>query len=139
MSKTINILFLDDMQERTHLFAHYFMSRRNLFTEKGKDFDLRAVETAEDALSALKEKHWDVVCLDHDLGGKVFVESGKGTGFEVAEWIGGQSEYSGQTIIIHSWNIDGAKAMASKLLNYAQIPFGGEFLKMTFEFALRQG
>ena len=134
MQKTINILFLDDMEERISMFSNLFLENRSLFGEAG--FDLRGVATADAALQALTEKHWDVVCLDHDLGGQVFVESGKGTGYEVAQYIGQQHEYNDQTIFIHSWNPDGAKKMCNELLNFAYIPFSQQYCKIVLDFAI---
>ena len=136
MQKRVNVLFLDDMEERTCVFSTMFTENRHRFGEAG--FDLRCVANADAALQALGEKHWDVVCLDHDLGGKVFVESGKGTGFEVAEWIGKQPEYNDQTVFVHSWNPDGAKKMCERLLNFAFIPFSQEYCKIVLDFAVSQ-
>jgi hypothetical protein len=136
MQKTINILFLDDMEERTAHFCKVFMQQRERFTSGGKDFDLRAVPTADLAVAALKEKHWDFITLDHDLGGQTYVPSGDDTGYAVAKAISEDSAYDNQTVFIHSWNPDGVKNMQGVLKKSMSVPFGTEYPKMVVDFLL---
>ena len=76
---------------------------------------VRIVETAEDAIDALIEADdWDLVCLDHDLGGEEMVDSpGQGAGYEVACWL--EANRPGQAVVIHSLNPVGRDKMAAAL------------------------
>lgn len=72
------------------------------------------VTTSKDAISKLNEHQYDVVYLDHDLGGNTHVPSGENTGYEVAQHIASM-ENKPRNIIIHSFNMAGAKNMMSLL------------------------
>lgn len=110
----MNILFLDDDASRTAAFLDRIP-------------DAVAVQTAEQVIAELPTRSWDVVCLDHDLGGEFFVDSGReDTGAGVARWIAENKPSIGR-IIIHSHNPDGAKNMEATLArvgyNVVCIPF----------------
>lgn len=52
--------------------------------------DLKADQVARnyaDGISALKEKHWDVLLLDHDLGDFTGPEGREKTGYDVMTWL----------------------------------------------------
>jgi len=101
----VRILFLDDDPER-HLH----------FQEKldGLGCDITAVTTSSEAIAALEAATFEVVFLDHDLGGQVYVPSGPGTGFEVAQRLVGTANKSAQ-VIVHSVNEQGAREMLKVL------------------------
>ncbi len=102
----MKLLFLDDDPNRIH----------KVKGELGLLYDLTCVTTVEECITALQDQEFDVISLDHDLGGKVYVKSGPGTGVEVAEFM--ISVYycgSPQLVVIHSWNSGGAGNMASRL------------------------
>lgn len=68
------------------------------------------------------------MCLDHDLGGKVFVDSNReDCGMEVVRWIMRNRPFIGR-VIVHSWNEPAARRMVADLrrrdyaVSYA--PFG---------------
>ena len=99
------ILILDDDQNRHRQFAVKYQSE-----------DLTHVETATDAIEALKENQYDYVFLDHDLGDEIMVASGPGTGYEVAEWIANNLETKETTqVVLHSLNGPGRKNMMGVL------------------------
>ena len=105
VGKVRNVLFLDDNAER---LKHAFEIHRN---DK-----LFRVETAEHCILTFSlEKHWDIVSLDHDLGGEVYVDSGReDCGMEVVRFL--ETNFIPITnIVIHSWNIPAAYLMAYKL------------------------
>ena len=81
------------------------------------------VETAQEAIDQLREKTWDCLFLDHDLGGRVYEDSGDGTGYEVAEWLSERPEKQPGCIIIHSLNPVGADNMHNKLPKSLKVPF----------------
>ena len=101
------ILFLDDDKNRQQEF-------KNVFKVPGTVVDY--VETAEEAIEALKNKVYDVAFLDHDLGGKIFVKEVEGTGYEVALFIEKMPpERRPYQVIIHSHNPAGASRMYEAL------------------------
>ena len=93
----IKVLALDDDLQRLKYFEYWSMQY---------DFDLTCVQTAKEAIDCLKASEFpctdeiadfperevtgigfDVIFLDHDLGGQIYVPSGKETGYEVAEYL----------------------------------------------------
>jgi hypothetical protein len=72
------------------------------------------------------EDPFDVIFLDHDLGGKIYVPSGPGTGWEVAEWLKNNPEKKPKKIIFHTLNENGARCMKWELPE--AIYMGGIFL-----------
>lgn len=99
------ILILDDDSTRHSLFAVKYASE-----------NLTHVETVSDAIDELKGNKFDYVFLDHDLGGTQMVESGPGTGYEVAEWIANNEEsHPNKCVMLHSLNPPGRKNMCNVL------------------------
>jgi len=70
-------------------------------------------ETAEDAIKVLTEHSpFDLVSLDHDLGGNVYCPSDEVSGHEVAKFITTlPADKLPKRIIIHSFNPVGAQSM----------------------------
>lgn len=102
MDKTnLNILVLEDDRGRWESFTKNMSIGNNLVI----------VEFAKEAIEQLKNGGWDVLFLDHDLGGQILVESGPGTGYEVACWLEEHSEMAPEVVIIHSMNVYGARKM----------------------------
>lgn len=81
------------------------------------------VETVEQAKKMLAEHKWDIVSLDHDLGGQEMLDSGLGTGYEVALWLKEHPEHQPPEIWLHSLNPVGRKNMANQLPNADECPF----------------
>lgn len=113
---TLRVFVLDDDPTRHNLFREW------LFDAKGVDFDLTATWTAGEAIRQLDTapEPFHLIFLDHDLGGQAYVESGPGTGQEVADWLAGQFVRFvalGPTpkVVVHSWNPDGGKRMFDTL------------------------
>ena len=107
-------LFLDDSKERTKFFKQYFPNAK-------------CVETAKECIEKLSEEDWDVVFLDHDLGGKVMVsESELETGSEVVRWIK-NNKPKVKAFILHSLNFPARENMYKNLLDCGykvkEIPF----------------
>jgi len=97
----MKILILDDDQNRL-----------NLFKQKLIGHDVICVETAKDAIIELKKNKFNIISLDHDLGGKVMVESGEGTGWEVAKFLHDYPQFKPTGHIhIHSFNPIGSENM----------------------------
>jgi CheY-like chemotaxis protein len=109
----MRIFILDDSKERLHTFSSKLIGHV-VFTAM----------TASEAISILeRESPFDHIYLDHDLGGQAMVPSGPGTGYEVAQWLSQHPEKTiNCDIIIHSFNPDGAKNMASFLPTARIVP-----------------
>lgn len=105
----MKILFLDDRQERI-----------DVAEDRYKDDELTIVRTAEEAIAKLLFGcPWDLVCLDHDLGGESYVNSKrKDCGMEVVRWLekfSGPKDLIAKKVIIHSSNLEAAMEMLSVL------------------------
>jgi len=63
------------------------------------------VETAAECITQLKDNGpWDVVLLDHDLGGETYVSSSReDCGMEVVRWLELNKTEIGR-IVVHSYN-----------------------------------
>ena len=85
--------------------------RQQQFLRMGIGHGMVVVDSAHDAIRELEQAEWDLCFLDHDLGGKVFQESGTGTGFEVCEWLSENRERRPRRVVIHSLNAKGVGAM----------------------------
>jgi len=126
--KEPQILFLDDDLTRTRVFWDEMGAR--------SDFKFKWVETADQAIEQLSKQKWDIICLDHDLGGKVFQDSAKGTGYEVAEFLSKMNPKNDPAIYIHSWNPIGAENMRNILKGQAfYVPFGLDYVKFIISYA----
>jgi len=84
--------------------------------------EVTIVEEADHAIELLKKEDWDVLFLDHDLGGKVYVESGPGTGYEVAEWISTNIDRKPKMVITHSYNEKGRAKILEVLPGAIEAP-----------------
>jgi len=112
MPQVLRILILDDDENRHVAFSKQLIG----------NVVVHAL-TAEQAIYQL-ERHgpWDVVFLDHDLGGSQMVESGPGTGYEVAQWLAGHEDKQPKTIILHTYNPVGAQNMKACLPQAKWLP-----------------
>ena len=69
------------------------------------------VTTAQRAIKELEHKSWNVISLDHDLDGQVYVASeNANTGFTVAKFIV-DNDIVFNTLLIHTLNDVGARNM----------------------------
>jgi DNA-binding NarL/FixJ family response regulator len=107
--------------------------RINRFKQTLSGHDVSYAETARGAISFLAGKTFDIVFLDHDLGGQTYVEtSEKNTGSEVVRWIMGvfdgekdhrekliypksRQDWRGTRFIVHSMNTAAALSMTHDL------------------------
>jgi len=129
------LIFLDydEVVEYSSYIMRFFIleddhRRIKTFRSKLIGHELVIAENAQDAIRILSDDQaFDVIFLDHDLGGEQMVSSDdKNTGSEVARWM---KSYLKQycPVIIHSLNPDGAKYMRHALEDVAMevyyIPF----------------
>jgi CheY-like chemotaxis protein len=101
----MKILFLDDSAERIEKAFEHF-----------EDDDVDIVVSAASAIEALRAKRkYDLVMLDHDLGGETWVDSNReDCGMEVVRWIVKKKPKIGR-IVVHSWNSVAAPIMVEEL------------------------
>ena len=118
----MRIFILEDDPERIVWF------KANLDTD-----NLDITDLAEKGMELLHENKYDIVFLDHDLGGEVFVDSNMfNTGHTVAKMIH-ETKNKVTPVVIHSWNSNGAQNMkwalsANKVKN-TYLPFISEGFK----------
>ena len=101
----MNVLWLDDARERTKVFRMYAPYAY-------------ITETATECIEVLGTviESWDIVFLDHDLGGETFVDpSHPNTGSAVVRWIA-EHKPKMNRVIVHSCNPDAGKYMVEDLI-----------------------
>lgn len=110
----MKILFLDDDPSRRRYARDYFLGH-----------ELSEAETAEQAIGLLKKySPYDLVMLDHDLGGKTFVPSDEVSGYHVAEYIAGMlADVCPKSVIVHSYNFAGADRMMRVLTGIVPVEY----------------
>ena len=106
----MKILILEDSKRRHKAFRAKY------------GFDLTIVETTSEAIELLESQEWDTLFLDHDLGGETMVDSGSGTGYEVAKWLSEHPERKPRQIILHSYNPVGRANMKAALPEAEEAP-----------------
>lgn len=108
------VLVLEDDPERIKQFKKRLI---------GNTFQI--VSDADAAILALTYNKWDVLFLDHDLGGETYVPSSNAnTGYQVAKFLHDNPKYKpSEAIIIHSLNPGGAENMQAVLPEAYRIPF----------------
>ena len=99
------------------------LTRQRLFKENLIKHDIFITDSSKVAIWKLTKEPWDILFLDHDLGGNVFVESGEDTGYEVAKFLEENKQYTPNTVIVHSLNVVGAQNIISALPEAIYIPF----------------
>jgi len=115
----MKILILEDDPERIHWFYKKFFKH-----------DITCTNSVDGAIRCIKDKEYDIIFLDHDLGGKVFCNhQEEPTGYHVACMIP-SSENKNTMVIIHSWNSPAAKLMKEHLV--AATDYTGTVVTMVF-------
>lgn len=106
----MRIMILDDSPLRLNAFCRRF----------GSKYDVRVASTAKDAIELLDNEYFDIIYLDHDLGGKPPEYYGQdcdpqhpNTGSEVIRWmIKNPRAYN---VVVHSRNSAVVPGMISNL------------------------
>jgi hypothetical protein len=116
----MRIFILEDDARRIELFNRAFIGHQLTIAED--------IDAAEKAFAP----PYDLMCLDHDLGGQVFVPAGlRNTG---SAFVSGLSEedVAASLVLVHSHNPDGALAMKRTLIGKKALcltyPFNQELL-----------
>jgi len=110
----MRILVLEDNFERIQQFQRKLIGHVVEFTT-----------TAELAIEMLKSQTWDVLFLDHDLGGPAYVDSfgDVETGYTVAKWIFNNMDRKPKHVFIHSLNGPGALNIQNRIPGSLITPF----------------
>ena len=110
----MNILILEDDPNRIGAFARAL--------ETGNT--VTVTDQVSEAIALLQSQRFDAVYLDHDLGGKQFVDpKDEPTGYHVAQWLVENSEYIPSVVFIHSHNAGRARQMAEMIPGSIYAPF----------------
>ena len=112
------VLFLDDDPARHRRAALRFVNHCTY----------HSATTAEQAIAILDaESPFDLVMLDHDLGGTQYAPSDEKSGYQVAKHIAAMpAEKLPTQVIVHSFNPVGAQNMVNVLFGVvpgAHVPF----------------
>lgn len=105
----MRVLILDDSEIRHRRFKEKFSLETDILTH---------TYTVEECIEAMTNNEYDMVCLDHDLGGQEMVPSGPGTGYEVCEWMVQNQDRVPNIVILHSFNPPGRDNMSRLLGNF---------------------
>jgi len=107
------ILLLEDNMQRIIWF------KENV----GNKHQLMVADNVKDAIRIYNMfRPFDIIFLDHDLDGRVYVNSSEeNTGYQFAKYL--KSVKWGGTTYIHSLNEEGAKKMKGELPEAKIIPF----------------
>ena len=112
--------------------------RIKVFTELLTRCEVTVSTSVPDAIAAF-EPPYDILCLDHDLDGRVYVDSAEeNTGAGFVRWlIQNEIGLNGNPILVHSYNPAGAARMVADLLDAGKtarwVPFGPTLFKILNE------
>ena len=108
--KNYKFLVLEDDPNRIAEFKNRFKDLNMLGNVK---VEAEFTEMADECISLLKTNTYDVIFLDHDLGGETYVDpDNKNTGSEVARFINSSDiDFGNLIVIIHSMNTPAANSM----------------------------
>ena len=117
----MKVLLLEDDSTRVVQF-------RNRLNSEGVPYELVHVDRASDAIVAMLEQRFDLILLDHDLGGRTYVnftDEQEDCGIRVAEWLSIRPERVNQQgpIIVHSLNGPAAMQMVELISEATWAPF----------------
>lgn len=130
MSDRLRIMILEDDHHRINSF-------KTILELQVQDVSYHL--TADSFIKALsKEKFVDCIMLDHDLGGKTYVDTGdRNTGSEVVRYIlknKDDEKFKKTKIVVHTFNTSAGKLMTDTLRhnNFDVIFVPGIWMKETF-------
>lgn len=123
----MRVFILEDDFERNLSFG------QALRVLKGSGHDVTIKTNVKEAIRVFQPPY-DLILLDHDLGGEQMVDSRNiNTGAEFCRWLVLTHPDLDSRIIVHSYNPDGAKYMMETLrelggVNAIRTPFGSSLL-----------
>lgn len=119
--KKLSILLLEDDAVRVVAF-------RKRLSATGREYELTHYEKSSEAIDALKANKYDMILLDHDLGGRTYVDhtnDKEDCGMRVAEFFSIRPEQVRQhgPIVVHSLNGPAAQQMVELIGEAIWAPF----------------
>lgn len=115
----LKILILEDDPNRIEIFKTKLKGHNLFFFDEAND----AILAMQSSVQLIGDNPWDIIFLDHDLGGQVFVPSShQNTGYTVAKHMK-ENDVKVKQIIIHSMNPAGAQNIKSQLPKATIMPF----------------
>ena len=103
----MRIFVLEDNENRIKFFAKFL-----------RNHDAVIADNVEDAKKILGYKYFDMLFLDHDLGGEVLVDSSQeNTGYQLVKYIVNKKLQKDSIFVLHSQNPVGAINMLELLKN----------------------
>ena len=110
----MKILVLDDSEERLKAFARKYCNETVIFARHAKE----AIEYIKEAKAS--GEMFDVIFLDHDLGGQQMTWNEEDCGMTVVSYLVESGDST--KVIVHSFNFPRAKLMIEKLPNAVYLP-----------------
>jgi len=108
----VDILILEDDLNRSVQFYQLFFGNNTVI-----------VSTPDECIQHLKDYKWDILFLDHDLGGQVYCDSDDKSGYKVALWLEEFPDYKPNRIYLHSMNTVGRQKMKMAIPDAVELPF----------------
>ena len=101
------------------------MQFRRAFNTQDYDYEIVHAVSVEKAKELYPTKEYDAIFLDHDLGGKVYVDSeDENTGYQFAKWLKENVvDIDNYQIFLHTMNTVGAENMQKILPKAIPLPF----------------
>lgn len=120
-TKTIKVALLEDDVDRVAQF-------RDRLRESGVGHELLHFERADDLIAAMRMARYDLILLDHDLGGRArhgLPDATEDCGMRVAEWFAADPDRPRRQgpVVIHSLNEPAARRMAGLIAGSVMVPF----------------
>lgn len=134
----MRIFILEDDPARIVAFEHVLIGHDVTICKWLMGMKYNTHRSSDDGAFVRFKPPYDLILLDHDLGGRQMVDSTEvETGYQFAKWLVNNhptTDGKGPLVIIHSYNPDGARNMAHALRDggYGKIdinPFGPTVLK----------
>ena len=102
----MQIFILEDDAKRIQAFVDEFAGNQIMITND-----------AMMAVKLLEHMTFDIVFLDHDLGGKTFVPSDEKSGRHVSRAMAEDERHKNTRVVVHSWNEEAAKRASDEGLD----------------------
>ena len=96
-------------------------NRIERFKKELRVHKVRFATSSDQAIEILENENFDLICLDHDLGGGAYEPSDENSGYGVAKHM--EANKIPGEVIIHSLNPVGAANINSALPHAVRIPF----------------
>lgn len=123
----MKILLLEDDKNRINEFYKRVAELNERNIHKEEPFELVHFADAEPCIAELdKGSLFHLILLDHDLGGKVYVDvADKNTGSEVARWLSVYYDFKTiRTVVLtHTLNRPGAENIIALIPDAIHVPF----------------